>query len=273
MNFLIANENVIRLASFVAVLVLMLALETLFPKKRRVQSRKTRWLTNIGLIIVDTVLLRLALPIVAVGTAVFATENNWGLFNLLSWPPWIEFILAIVLLDMMIYWQHVAAHHVPLLWRIHKVHHSDRDIDLSTGIRFHPIEIILSMLYKMVCVVILGPAIAAVLLFEIILNACAVFNHANVSLPAWLDRNLRALIVTPDMHRVHHSIKEQETNSNYGFSLSIWDRLFGSYIDQPELGHADMTIGLSEYQNDKPSKLIWVLALPFKATKKTAVSS
>jgi len=247
---------------FVAVLVLMLLLEGLFPRKKRVQPRETRWFTNIGIVVIDSLLVRLLLPVAAIGTAEFASAKNWGLFNLIDLPVWFEIVIAILILDCLIYWQHVASHYFPILWRVHQVHHLDRDIDTTTGIRFHPIEILLSMLYKMVCVLLLGPAALAVFLFEVILNASAMFNHANLSLPLKLDRFLRTIIVTPDMHRVHHSVRPNETNSNYGFNLSIWDRMFGSYIPQPEDGHGDMVIGLSEVQDDKPSSLLWTLMRP-----------
>ena len=172
-------------------------------------------------------------------------------------------LVSAVLLDMAVYWQHVASHKIPMIWRFHKMHHADRDIDATTGIRFHPVEIVLSMLYKMVIVLILGPHIIGVFLFEIILNGSAMFNHANVRLPLWLDKTIRILFVTPDMHRVHHSVIAAETNSNYGFNLSIWDRIFGSYIAQPKEGHDGMTIGLPQYQTNKPSNILWCLKLPF----------
>lgn len=264
MDFFTEHESTIRLSVFIGVLAVMAFLEAVFPRRQRVQKRSARWTTNLGLIVIDTIALRLALPIVAMGMAVIAETRGWGLLNQVSWPLWVELIIAIAVLDMLIYWQHVASHHIPLLWRLHKVHHADRDIDVTTGIRFHPIEIILSMVYKIVCIVLLGPAVAAVFLFEVILNACAMFNHANVRLPLWLDQFIRVFLVTPDMHRVHHSTIVKETNSNYGFSLSIWDRLFGSYIAQPREGHDGMTIGLAEYQDKGPSSLLWTLIIPFR---------
>lgn len=263
MSFLTQNESMVRLSIFIGVMVLMMLLEALLPRKQRAQLRGGRWFTNLGLIVIDSVALRLVLPIVAIGTAVFAQERGWGLFNLVDLPVWVEIVLAMMLLDMAIYWQHVAAHHLPILWMVHKVHHVDRDIDVTTGLRFHPIEIIFSMLYKMICVLILGPAAVAVLLFELVLNACAMFNHANVRLPLWLDKMVRVILVTPDMHRVHHSIIVRETNSNYGFSLSWWDKIFGSYIAQPSEGHDGMVIGLAEEQTDKPARLLWSLLFPF----------
>ena len=263
MNALFEHESTLRLSVFIGVLATMIVLEAAFPKRARTQNRLGRWSTNLGLIVIDSLLLRLVLPVVATGTAIFANEKGWGLLNYVAWPAWLELIIAVVLLDMLIYWQHVASHHIPVLWRLHKVHHADRDIDTTTGIRFHPIEILASMLYKMFWVVVLGPSVAAVILFELILNGCALFNHANVKLPSSLDRVLRLFLVTPDMHRVHHSVIVKETNSNYGFSLSIWDRLFGSYIAQPSAGHNGMTIGLFEYQSTQPNQLFWALSVPF----------
>jgi len=258
------DENSIRITVFIAVLAFMLTLEAIFPKRRRVEKRVTRWFTNLGLILIDSIVLKIVLPVLAASIALKVGEQGWGILNLVELPLWFEFILAIVLLDMAVYWQHVASHRLPILWRLHKVHHSDRDMDVTTGIRFHPVEILLSMLYKWLCVFLIGPSAIAVMVFEILLNACAMFNHANFKLLGTIDKRLRLLIVTPDMHRVHHSVIERETNSNYGFSLSIWDRLFGSYIAQPSLGHNDMTIGLSEHQTHESSNLLWVLCIPFK---------
>jgi len=268
MDLVNSLDSSVRLIAFASVLALMLLLETLFPRKQRVQARPRRWLTNLGLVLIDSVAVRLLLPVAAIGTAEFAASKGWGLFNLLAAPAWLEIILAILILDMLIYWQHVASHLIPMLWNVHQVHHLDRDFDTTTGVRFHPIEIVLSMLYKMVCVLLLGPAAVAVFLFEVLLNASAMFNHANLFLPKSIDRILRLVIVTPDMHRVHHSIKTNETNSNYGFNLSIWDRLFGSYIAQPELGHEAMVIGLAKHQTNKPSSLLWCLLRPILLFRK-----
>ncbi|MEM7281012.1 MAG: sterol desaturase family protein [Pseudomonadota bacterium] len=264
MDFLAEHENIIRLTFFAGVLLLMALLETLFPRRGRTQRRRSRWSTNLALIVIDTMALRLLVPIVAMGMAAIAAEKGWGLFNLVSLPSWVEIAFAVIALDFLIYVQHVASHKIPLLWRLHQVHHADRDIDVTTGVRFHPVEIVLSMFYKVVCVLLLGPAVAAVFLFEVLLNACALFNHSNVRLPLRLDHLLRSFLVTPDMHRVHHSAVPTETNSNYGFSLSIWDRLFKTYVAQPRHGHDDMTIGLTEYQNPRPSQLVWSLVLPFR---------
>lgn len=255
------SEGAIRLSVFLGVLILMGGLETLFPARKRVQKRSSRWFTNIGLVVIDTLVIRLLFPVIAVGAALWAKEEGWGLFNLISLPQWLGVLLAVILLDMMIYWQHVAFHRIPVLWRLHKVHHADRDLDASSGLRFHPVEIVISMIYKMVIVVALGTPVVAVIIFEILLNACAIFNHANVRLPKWLERPLRLVMVTPALHRIHHSVIERETNTNFGFSVIWWDKIFRSYTDQPA---GKLTLGLSEYQTDAPSGLWWSLIAPFK---------
>ncbi|MGV6801527.1 MAG: sterol desaturase family protein [bacterium] len=275
MQYIIDNEPTIRMTVFIGVLLMMAVLETVFPRKKRVQPRAGRWFTNLALVVIDSISLRVILPIIALTTAQIAARNGWGLFNVIDLPAWVEILLAMIILDMMIYWQHVASHHIPLLWAMHKVHHADRDIDVTTGLRFHPIEIILSMLYKMTIVVVLGPSVIAVLLFELLLNGCAMFNHANFRLPRAVDKAVRLILVTPDVHRIHHSTIVRETNSNYGFSVTWWDRLFGTFIEQPEKGHDDMMIGLEEYQTEKPSNLLWALTVPFmglsKASKKSEI--
>ncbi|MBL4870094.1 MAG: sterol desaturase family protein [Robiginitomaculum sp.] len=257
------NEGMIRLFVFGGVLALMLLLETLFPRKERTQNRAKHIANNLGIVVFYTLVMRVVFPIAAMGTAVFAASKGWGILNLLDFPIWAHIVISAILLDMAVYWQHVASHKFPMIWSFHKMHHADRDIDATTGIRFHPVEIILSMLYKMVIVLILGPHVIGVFLFEVLLNGSAMFNHANIRLPLWLDKTVRILFVTPDMHRVHHSVIVCETNSNYGFNLSIWDKIFGSYIDQPKEGHDGMTIGLPEYQTDEPSNILWCLKLPF----------
>ncbi|MCB1503440.1 MAG: sterol desaturase family protein [Hyphomicrobiaceae bacterium] len=245
----------------------MATAEALRPKRRLAHAKGRRWLTNLAIVAVDSVLVRLmgalAIPLVAVAAAVFAARQGWGLFNWLDWPIWLEIALAVVILDLAIWFQHLVSHKVPLLWRLHQMHHADVDIDVTTAIRFHPIEIGLSMLWKILCVVALGASPEAVLLFEIILNACAMFNHANVALPAGVDRLLRLIVVTPDMHRVHHSVIRSEHDSNYGFNLSVWDRIFGTYRPAPQHGHDGMTIGLTPYQSEAPTRFIWSLMLPF----------
>ncbi len=264
MEFEYFSETTIRLAVFASVFAIMAVVEALWPRKKRTQPRTTRWFTNIGVVVVDSIVVRLVFPIVAVGVAIYASENGWGLLNLIAMPFWLKVVISAVLMDMAIYWQHVASHKIPMLWRVHRMHHVDRDIDASTGTRFHPIEIVLSMLYKMAIIMVLGPAAFGVFLFEVLLNGSAMFNHANVRLPLWLDRVIRVLFVTPDMHRVHHSVHRDETDSNYGFNLAIWDKIFGTYIDQPRDGHDDMVIGMKGYQDDKPSNIIWALLFPFK---------
>ncbi len=260
----IENEGLIRLSIFGGVFAAMALLEMLMPRKDRTQPRSTRWFTNIGIVVLDTLTLRLLFPILAVGVAAYSTAHGWGLLNLMDLPFWLEVLIAAVLLDFAIYWQHVASHKIPILWQVHRMHHADRDFDVTTGTRFHPIEIVLSMLYKFVVIIILGAPALGVFVFEVLLNGSAMFNHANWRMPLWADRIVRRLFVTPDMHRVHHSVHGNETDSNYGFNLSVWDRMFGSYIDQPRDGHDGMTIGLKDFQSDRPSNLLWCLLLPFK---------
>ncbi len=260
------NEAIIRLSIFLGLFSLFALAETLAPRRARVQSRAHCWATNWAITIVNTLTLRLlaiGLPLLAVGAAVDASSNGWGLLNIVGWPIWLEFLLAVLILDFAIWFQHLITHKIPILWRLHRVHHADRDMDVTTAIRFHPIEIALSMILKIGLVYLLGPSAVAVIVFEILLNGTAMFNHANIRLPLAVDRMLRLVLVTPDMHRVHHSVHRSEHDSNYGFSLSIWDRIFGTYIAQPEKGHDGMTVGL-EWQDESPSALGWSLALPFR---------
>ena len=247
----------------------MALLEVLAPKRRLRVGRQGRWATHLGFAVVNGLVLRVmalsAVPIAAMSVAVFAETSGIGLFSIIELPIWLEIGLALLLLDFAIYGQHWASHRFALLWRLHQVHHADLDIDVTTAVRFHPIEIGLSMLYKVLLVLLFGIDPLAVLLFEILLNGCALFNHSNVALPLWLDRVLRLVIVTPDMHRVHHSVTPQETHSNYGFNLAIWDRLFGTYVAEPEAGHDKMKIGLpAYYEGDDPVRLRWSLWLPFR---------
>lgn len=251
------------LALSVLFFVLLVVLETIFPRKKRSMPRGRRWRTNLTIIVVDTIALRLLGPVVAINAASLAGRNGFGLFNWTDWPGWLEFMLALILLDLAIYAQHVITHKVPWLWALHKVHHADRDFDVTTALRFHPVEIILSMLYKIAVVFLLGPSALAVFVFALVLNICAMFNHANLRLPVGFDKILRLFVVTPDMHRVHHSTVKRETNSNFGFSLALWDRLFGTYTAQPAAGHDDVVIGLNEYQSEHPAELWWSLVLPF----------
>jgi sterol desaturase/sphingolipid hydroxylase (fatty acid hydroxylase superfamily) len=260
------NEALIRLSVFLGLFALLAAIETLAPRRRRAEPRGTRWVTNWAIVIIDTLTLRalaLALPLLAVGAAVDAQAQGWGVMNALDLPLWLAVLLTVLIFDFAIWAQHLITHKVPFLWRFHRVHHADRDIDVTTAIRFHPVEIALSMLLKIGLVYLLGAPALGIILFEIILNGTAMFNHANIRLPQWADAVLRRVIVTPDMHRVHHSVDRAEHDSNYGFALSIWDQVFGTYIPQPKGGHEEMTIGL-EWQDDRPSKLGWSLALPFR---------
>lgn len=259
------NEAIIRLAVFLGLFALFASLEALAPRRARKQSRNTRWMTNWSITILNTLTLRgmaFVVPLLAVGAAIDASAQGWGLFNILSWPDWVEVTLAILILDFAIWAQHLITHKIPVLWRLHRVHHADVDIDVSTAVRFHPVEIALSTVLKIGLVYLLGPAALAVILFEILLNGTALFNHANIRLPLALDAVLRKVLVTPDMHRVHHSVQRHEHDSNYGFALSIWDRLLGTYVAQPEAGHSAMQVGL-EWQDERPSRLGWSLYLPF----------
>ena len=256
------TETALRFGVFIGAFVLFALLETLFPRRKRRATRMRRWSTNLGLSLINTVALRLLGPFVAVGAAAWASTANIGLLHQINLPDGFSILIAIILLDLAIYGQHVATHRIPLLWRLHRVHHTDTDLDASSGLRFHPVEILLSMLYKCVIVLALGPGVIAVIVYEILLNASAMFNHANLSLPRWLDTPLRAIVVTPDMHRIHHSIEMDETNSNYGNALSIWDRLFRTYRPAPRAGQTDMTLGLIEWQDDRPGQLLWSLKNP-----------
>jgi sterol desaturase/sphingolipid hydroxylase (fatty acid hydroxylase superfamily) len=261
------SDGAIRLAVFASVFLVMALIELAAPKRTLVVPKGRRWLTNLGISVSGTVLLRLmamlAVPLAAIAAASYAEAHRLGLLNQLDWPDWLKVTVALLVLDLAIWAQHLASHKIPLFWRLHRVHHADRDIDVTTAVRFHPIEIGLSMLWKIVVVMALGAPPLAVFLFEVILNACAMFNHANIALPLWLDRPLRLLLVTPDMHRVHHSVLGREHNTNYGFNLSVWDRLFRTYTAQPEGGHQGMTIGLTPYQSEAPTRFGWSLLLPF----------
>lgn len=262
------SESGLRLGVFLAVFLVMALAEAWRPKRRLSYDKGSRWLTNLTIVALDSILVRLmaalTVPLAAVAAAVYAQRQGIGLFNWLDWPVWLEMLIAFIVLDFAIWLQHLASHKVPMLWRLHQMHHADVDFDVTTAIRFHPVEIALSMLWKIICVFALGPAPEAVVLFEIVLNACAMFNHANIALPTGVDRILRLVLVTPDMHRVHHSVQHHEHDSNYGFNLSIWDRIFRTYTPQPEKGHDGMTIGLPPYQNADPTRLAWSLSLPFR---------
>jgi len=263
-DFISQNEGAVRISVFLGVFALMALWEFSAPRRALVAPKPNRWGTNWGIVILDTLIVRILFPAAAVGAALDASAQGWGLFNWLDWPGWVEVVLAILAFDCLIYWQHVLSHRIPFLWRLHRVHHSDRDIDVSTAIRFHPGEIALSMALKIGAVYLLGPAAIAIILFEVILNGCALFNHSNIKLGTRVDAILRKVLVTPDMHRVHHSVIPRETDANFGFNVPWWDRLFGTYIDQPEKGHEGMTIGLHEFQDARPSRFAWSLLLPFR---------
>ncbi len=264
-GFVQSHEAIIRLGFFLGIFALMAAWEVFAPRRALTVSKAVRWANNLGLVVLNTALLRLLFPAAAVGMAAFAAAQGWGLLNYFQLPAWLAVPAAVTAMDFVIWLQHVMVHAVPALWRIHRVHHADLDYDLTTGARFHPLEIILSMLIKFAAILVLGPPVVAVILFEVILNGMAMFNHGNVRLPEGLDRALRWLVVTPDMHRVHHSVEDDEANSNFGFNLSWWDRLLGTYREQPRAGHQGMTIGIHGYRSRR--EVSWVpglLALPFR---------
>ncbi len=248
-GFIIRNEAEVRLFFFVTVFITMAGWEMLAPRRRLSVSKSLRWLNHFALMLLNTLLLRLLFPAAAVGVSLFAEHHSMGLLNFYGWQSAGVTLLAIVLLDMAIYLQHVMFHAMPLLWRLHRVHHADPDFDVTTGSRFHPLEMILSMLIKFAVILLLGAPAEAVIIFEVLLNVMAMFNHANVHIHRKLDRVLRWFIVTPDMHRVHHSIEEDEANSNFGFNLSWWDYLFGTARSQPRNGHENMVIGIRAFRN------------------------
>ncbi len=248
-SWIVANEAPLRLSFFFGILIFMMLWEFISPRRQLRESRMVRWGNNLGLVFLNTMLLRWILPMTAIGVTLLARERDWGILNNLEIDMVWATVISVVVLDMVIYLQHVMVHAVPLLWRLHRVHHADLDYDVTTGARFHPIEILLSMLIKFAVILLLGPPVVAVILFEVILNGMAMFNHGNVLLPLPLDRVMRLFLVTPDMHRVHHSVEDDEANSNFGFNLSIWDRIFGTYTAQPRAGHDEMTIGIHKYRD------------------------
>ncbi len=263
-ELIVDNEQFIRLGFFLGILVIMTIWEIIKPKRLLTVSKLLRWSNNLGLVLLNSFLLRLIFPTATLGMATFASEHRWGLFNYYEIAIFPAMIISIIIMDFVIYLQHVMVHAVPALWRIHCVHHADPDYDVTTGARFHPLEIILSMMIKFSIILVLGPPLVAVILFEVILNGLAMFNHGNVGLPRTVERPLRYLIVTPDMHRVHHSIEADEANTNFGFNLSCWDRLFGTYRDQPRAGHQQMDIGIRTFRDTKRcARLPGMLAMPF----------
>jgi sterol desaturase/sphingolipid hydroxylase (fatty acid hydroxylase superfamily) len=258
------TELFIRIGAAIGIFLALALWELLTPRRTLTVGRARRWPSNLGIVVVDAVLVRLLIPVAAVGMAILAAERGWGLLNITPWPIWLEVLIGFFALDLAIYGQHVAFHKVPILWRLHRMHHADLDIDVSTGLRFHPIEIILSMLIKIAVVVLVGVPALAVVIFEVVLNTTSMFNHSNAVMPISLDRIVRLIVVTPDMHRVHHSIKREETDSNFGFNLPWWDRLFGTYRAQPEAGHESMTIGLPIFRNRRELRLDRLMTQPFR---------
>jgi sterol desaturase/sphingolipid hydroxylase (fatty acid hydroxylase superfamily) len=263
-KMLLTNEPLIRLTAFVGVFAVMAAWEILVPRRDQKLGRGTRWPGNLGMVVLDTVVVRLVFPTTAVGVALVAEARGWDLFHALDLPAWASVPLAVMALDLAIYLQHVLFHAVPALWRLHRMHHADLEIDVTTGARFHPIEILLSIGLKLGVVAALGAPAVAVLAFEVLLNATSMFNHSNVRMPARIDRVLRWIVVTPDMHRVHHSVVARENNSNFGFNLPWWDRLFGTYRDQPAAGHEAMIIGIEQFREPAEQRLDRMLTQPFR---------
>jgi len=260
----LSYEPLIRLATFAGVFIAMAAWELVEPRRQQTIGRGWRWSNNLGVVAVNTVLIRVLLPSTAVGIALLAEARGFGLFNVIAVPAWLSVLASVLVLDLAIYLQHVLFHAAPALWRLHRMHHADLEIDVSTGLRFHPIEILLSMLIKFAVVAALGAPALSVLIFEVLLNATSMFNHSNVRIPLGIDHVLRWLVVTPDMHRVHHSILARETNSNFGFNLPWWDRLFGTYRAQPAAGHEGMTIGIEQFRAPRELGLDRMLLQPLR---------
>jgi sterol desaturase/sphingolipid hydroxylase (fatty acid hydroxylase superfamily) len=264
------GELAVRIGAALGIFAAMALWELLAPRRSMAVGRLRRWPGNLGILVLDALLVRLLIPVAAAGTAAIAAQRGWGLLNITPWPAWLEVLLGFVALDLAIYAQHVMFHKVPWLWRLHRMHHADVEIDVSTGLRFHPIEIVLSMLIKIAVVVLVGAPVIAVIAFEVVLNATSMFNHSNAAMPVWLDRIVRLLVVTPDMHRVHHSVARHETDSNYGFNLPWWDRLFGTYRALPEAGHHGMTIGLPIFRDPGELRLDRLISQPFRDAAETA---
>ncbi len=268
-EFLASYEPFIRLGVFLGMLAIMAIWEIAAPRRRQTVPRLLRWPNNLGIVVLNTALVRFVFPTAAVGIALFASAEGWGLLNHFDLPWLLAVVVAVVALDLAIYLQHVMVHAVPAFWRLHRMHHADLEFDFTTGLRFHPAEILLSMAIKFAVIVALGPPAAAVLIFEVLLNATSVFNHGNVRLPGGLDQVLRWIVVTPDMHRVHHSVDAGETNSNFGFSLPWWDRLLGTYRAQPRDGHDGMTIGIEQFRSTRDLWLDRMLIQPLAGPAST----
>ena len=261
---ILANEPAIRLVFFLGIFAPMVVWEFVTPRRGHSVTRWVRWPSNLGIVAINTVVLRVLFPVAAVGLSVLIEDKGWGLLNAFALPSLLAIVMSVVLLDLAIYLQHVVVHAVPALWRLHRMHHTDLDFDVTTGARFHPVEIILSMGIKLAVVAAVGPPVVAVLIFEVLLNASSMFNHGNVCIAPKVDRVLRFFVVTPDMHRVHHSVLPHETNSNFGFCLPWWDRLFGTYRDQPGAGHAQMTIGIEGFRDPREQRLDRMLTQPVR---------
>ena len=264
-DWVMVNEKPLRSGIFFGMLIMMGLFEIVAPRRKRLLPRLLRWSNNLALLVLNIVIARWLFPLAAVGVAAYVASNGWGLMNVYEIPFTLAIVLSVIALDFIIYLQHVLVHAVPALWRLHRVHHADPDLDVTSGLRFHPIEIILSLLIKFAAIVVLGAPVIAVVIFEILLNAGAMFNHANVRLPLPVDKFLRWFIVTPDMHRIHHSVEDDEANTNFGFNLTWWDRLFGTYTVEPRGGQEGMTVGIRHY-ND-PKQVSWLhglLILPFR---------
>jgi sterol desaturase/sphingolipid hydroxylase (fatty acid hydroxylase superfamily) len=261
---MMSHEPLIRLASFFGIFALMAVWELMAPRRPLMASRVSRWPTNLSIVVLNTITARLFFSTSAVGAAVLAAQNQWGVLNLVDWPNWVKVVAALVAMDFVLYLQHVVFHAVPALWRLHMMHHADLDVDVTTGARFHPIEIVLSMLIKLAAIAVTGTPPVAVLTFEVVLNATSMFNHSNVRMPGTLDQLLRWIVVTPDMHRIHHSVIRDETNSNFGFSLPWWDRLLGTYRPEPAKSQVEMPLGLEQFRDPRELTLAGSLALPFR---------
>jgi sterol desaturase/sphingolipid hydroxylase (fatty acid hydroxylase superfamily) len=277
MGHFLPGEAFIRLGAFALIFAAMAAYELWSPRLERAEMagalKARRWLTNVSMLVIASVCLRIIFPAAAVGASLWAEAHGYGLFRLLGVGPWPAGVASFFLLDLAIWAEHFASHKVPLLWRIHRMHHSDTGFDVTTALRFHPLEIVLSMFWKAALVIAIGAPVMSVLVFEIVLNGSSMFNHANVRLPDKVDSLLRRVLVTPDMHRVHHSSRRVETDSNYGFNFPFWDRLFSTYRDQPEAGHEGVEVGLADFRDTGPMRLGWSLALPFRPPQGVSKSS
>jgi sterol desaturase/sphingolipid hydroxylase (fatty acid hydroxylase superfamily) len=272
-EWIIDSERVIRLGSYAGIFGFMAIWEVLAARRELTSSKGRRWVGNLGLVFLDTLIVRLLFPTAALGTALIVADLGWGVLNVVSIPYWATVLISVAALDFSIYLQHVMFHALPALWRLHMVHHADVDLDVTSGSRFHPIEILISMIYKLAVIAVLGPPVLGVLIFEVVLNALAMFNHANARIPLPIDRVLRLIVVTPDMHRVHHSVDRPEYNTNFGFNLSCWDRALGTYKAQPAKGHLGMTIGLSSFRERSWQSLPRLLAMPFFRPTESSIQS